>query len=184
MKRLAMVLLVLLPFISTATSVQAHWRGHRPHGSWRVHRYDHSHHRYHYKAGHKAFWGGLAGGLLGFFLVELLTSPPTWQEAREEPQERCDWYYDSEGRWRWHCQGSQWRTRDYGPPVMPIPPAQLPPSDSTSTYLTLNPAPRAQLPVRQEKVSRLSRRKEYDYPPARVIADCKRTPEHPACQEW
>lgn len=185
MKKVTTALLVLLPFIFIATSVEAHWYRYRPYRSWRIRPYGYSHYyRHTYRTGDKAFWGGLAGGLLGSFIAEVLLSPPTWKEARQEPQERCDWYYDSEGRWRWQCQGSEWRTRGSGPPLMPLPPPELPAPSLTSTYSTSNPAPSAQLEVRQQEVSPTPRRKKHEYPPARVIADCKRTPEHPACQGW
>lgn len=183
MKKLTIVLVVLLLFISTAGSVQARWRGHP---SYRTHGYGHGHYRYpryhsySYRGGHKAFWVGFAGAVAGSFLTQILLGLPTRSAAREEPEERCDWYYDSEGRSRWHCQGSEWRTRGYGPPVMSLPPAQLPPSSRTLTYSTSSQVPRTPLSVRRQQVTSIPRRSEY--PPARVIADCKRTPEHPACQ--
>ena len=202
--------LAVLVWVFAATSVEAggrkfghqygdrswrHYEGHtmdwwgysyRPYSrlgrAYRIHPYRYSYHRHSYRAGDKAFWGGLAGGVLGSFLVGILTSPPTWREAREEPEERCDWYYDSEGRSRWQCQGSEWRSRGSGPPVMPLPPPQLPPSSWTSSYSTSSPVPQTPLPVPQEDVSPVRHRSKY--PPARIIADCKRTPDHPACQGW
>jgi hypothetical protein len=82
--------------------------------------------------------GGAVGGRDGAgigagigFVLDALAAEGRAREAyraAQAPREACSWYYDSQGRAYWSCQGSQFRTVPSGPPVIPPPPPAVPAS--------------------------------------------------------
>jgi hypothetical protein len=82
--------------------------------------------------------GGAVGGRDGAgigagigFVLDAINAEARAREAyraAQAPREACSWYYDSQGRSYWVCQGSQYRAVPAGPPIIPPPPPAVPAS--------------------------------------------------------